>query len=455
MKVNLYKANNNIFFIALLTFSLVGYVVLGYFTVRSNFYQVFSLFGILFIAYYFLMIFTDKNKINTLILFSFIARLSLLFMVPNLSDDYFRFIWDGRILAHGHNPYLYLPIKISGTSFFIENNLTKELFEGLNSKIYYTCYPPVHQSIFGLSSFLFPDNILNNIVMLRSIIIIAETGTIFLLAKVLKVFKLKKNRVLIYALNPLVIIELTGNLHFEAVMILFLMLSIYFLFTENYLVSAFMLSFAAGTKLLPLIFIPLFIKKIGIKKGFIFGATVTITLVLMYLPFINQYLIQNIFSSINLFFQKFEFNASIYYFIRWIGYLSAGYNIVSIAGTILSLLALVTIICISSFCKIKNYISFFQCVVFIITTYFLFATTVHPWYIVTLIALSIFTPYRFAIVWSALCILSYYAYRTLPVKENLWLISIEYIIVAFYFIYEYRKNHFSNLKSIPQNNFQN
>ena len=61
--------------------------------------------------------------------------------------------------------------------------------------------------------------------------------------------------------------------------------------------------------------------------------------------------------------------------------------------------------------------------------YYFTTTTMHPWYIATLIILSIFTKYRFPIVWSLMVILSYQAYANTPWKENLWFVGLEYIIV--------------------------
>jgi len=56
-------------------------------------------------------------------------RVLLLFAPPLLSDDYFRFAWDGRLLAQGFNPYLYLP----STVINAVPGLDEPLFQRLNS----------------------------------------------------------------------------------------------------------------------------------------------------------------------------------------------------------------------------------------------------------------------------------------------------------------------------------
>ena len=73
---------------------------------------------------------------------------------------------------------------------------------------------------------------------------------------------------------------------------------------------------------------------------------------------------------------------------------------------------------------------------FALTFYYFTATTVHPWYIATLLILGVFTNYKFPLIWSAVIILSYLAYANADNKENLWLIGLEYTMVYGFFIYE-------------------
>ncbi|MEO5570757.1 MAG: hypothetical protein ABIT08_04905 [Bacteroidia bacterium] len=426
--------------------SVTAYLWLGYFTARNNFYQLIFLFGILFSVYFIFLKYKEQfTDLKWLVGVAILFRVILLFQIPNLSDDYFRFIWDGRILAHGYNPFLYLPNEINATTFFKTNNLTQELFNGLNSKNYYTCYPPVHQLVFGISVWLSPSSILGSIIVMHVIILLAEIGTMVLLIKLLTQLGMKKNLFVIYAFNPLVIAELTGNLHFEAIVIFFLLLSIYFLVKQKILFSATAFSLAIGTKLLPLIFLPLLIKKLGWKKGMLFSIISFAILSLMFLPFLNIDLIINFSSSINLYFQKFEFNASFYYLVRWLGYQITGYNIIAQAGIILSALTFFSITTLAIFRRKTDWMNLLRAMLFSATIYFLFATTVHPWYITTLILFSVFSNYKYPILWSFLIPLTYITYQTVPYHKNLWFVAVEYILVAFVFIKDFSNQHTNKL----------
>lgn len=420
--------------------SAITYLCLGYFTERSNFLQLISLFGILFAIYFLLLKYKERfTEMKWIMGIAIILRLLFLFVTPNLSDDYFRFIWDGRLFSHGNNPFLYLPSEINGAAFSNENNLTQELFNGLNSKNYYSCYPPVHQLFFGISTLISPNNILGSIIAMRLFIILAEIGTIILLIKLLKHFRMKENLFMIYAFNPLVIVELTGNLHFEGIVIFFLLLAFYLLNQNKIFLSAFSFSFAIGTKLLPLIFIPLLILKIGWKRGVVYSLLSFGILTMMFLPFLSRELLNNFFSSINLYFQKFEFNASIYYIVRWFGYIESGYNIIAKAGIVLSAISFISLLLISIFQRKKDWHNIFQSLLFSLTIYLSLSTTVHPWYIITLIMLCIFTDYRFPVLWSVLAILSYYTYHIFPHEENMWLVGCEYLLVGFFLFLEWKK----------------
>jgi alpha-1,6-mannosyltransferase len=409
--------------------SLFGYIWIGYGAVRSDFGQLVVLFGFLS-GLYILALHRKVFDVGfpLIIVSAMLLRVSLMFMTPNLTDDYFRFIWDGLLFAHGYNPYLILPSQFIHSSHTV-TGITSSLYAGINSPNYYTVYPPVCEFIFGLSAKLAGGNILGNIIIIRLAILLAEFGVIIFLHRLASKLNILPNAVALYAFNPLVIIELTGNLHLEAVMLLFLVLSIYLLVLRKQLYAAASFGLAVGVKLLPLIFLPLLIKRLGLAKSVLFYAIVGATLVVLFLPFYSVDLIPNFLSSLRLYFQTFEFNASLYYVIRCIGYQFVGYNIIATLGTALAIAAFITIVTIAVTEKTVTWLSLFQAMLMCLTAYFLLATTVHPWYITSLVLMSVFTSYRCPIVWSVVIILSYAAYRTVPYSENLWLVAVEYIAV--------------------------
>ncbi len=439
---------NKIVFYLLIILSAIGYYWLCYQTKRENFYQVFGLYSFLFVAYYFLTHFFLVTNFKYLLIAGFSFRMLLLFSVPNLSDDVYRFIWDGRLAANGINPFTYLPSEIIRLTPV--PGITKALFMHLNSPNYFTIYPPVLQGIFLLVAKLFPVNVFAAIVFMKGIIVMVELGTFYLVIQLLKNLSLPKHLSLLYFLNPLVITELTGNLHFEGVMVFFVLLSFLFLLKNNCQLSAVSLGLGIATKLIPVLFLPLIINKLGWRKGLFYLAIAGFITLALFAALFDLETMRHMLNSVDLFIRHFEFNASIYYLVRYIGTLTKGYNIIAIAGPTLILLSAL-IICVISF-KEKKFASqlLFTKGLFVITAWYLFSTTIHPWYICLPVAVSIFTQYRYAIIWSYVTTLSYYAYQSNLVKESLWLIAFSYLILAaFAFLELWNKN---NLKDISQQN---
>ncbi|MFC5269820.1 hypothetical protein [Adhaeribacter terreus] len=404
--------------------SALAYLALGYTVPRENFLVLTGLFGLLFGIYFYTL--RSEISLKTGLTFAFLFRLLLLFSVPALSDDYFRFLWDGRLIAAGENPFLHLPDFYAAGSFRQIPGLDEILFNGLNSPHYFSVYPPVCQFIFALPTIIDPGNNLLGIMLMRGFILLAEAGSVWLLLKLLKTVELEAKKVLWYALNPLVIMELTGNLHFEALMIFFSLLAFYFYDQKRYHFSAISLALAVCSKLLPLIILPFLFKRLGLKQWIIFCAITGFTCVLLFLPFVNSELIAHFSNSLNLYFQKFEFNASVYYLLREIGWYFYGYNQIANLGPLLSFITFCTVIGLAFRENKPVFTELPKLFLLALTVHFLLATIVHPWYITTLVALSVLANSRYAIVWSALAILSYSAYQTKAYTENPWLLMFEY-----------------------------
>ncbi|MER2997715.1 glycosyltransferase 87 family protein [Pontibacter populi] len=428
--------------------SAVMYAALGYAMPRDNFAQLVLLFAVCFAGYVYVV--NQRVPLWHGIAAAIFFRLILLPATPLLSDDYFRFIWDGRLLSAGINPYLYLPGYFVQEGATIVSGINEALFQRLNSPNYYSVYPPVAQAVFWLSAKLSPYSITGSIVVIRVIILVAEVLNIFLLLRLLRKMGLSDGHVLLYALNPLVILELTGNLHFEALMIFFVLLGLYQLFYQRVVWAGCAFGLAVGVKLLPLLFLPFMWRKLGTRQFFYFLTAVGLTLIVVSFPLINLEVIQHIATSVNLYFQRFEFNASVYYLLRWVGLQLTGYNQIAIIGPLLSLATFAIVVPMAAVKKLGSVRRLAGYMAAALTVFLLLATTVHPWYITTLVALTTLSAFRFAVVWSGLAILSYSAYRTSIYSEDTALIMLEYTIVMLWllvevYLYRQRRSH-ANLK---------
>ncbi len=431
------KANNNRNkLIFLLASSCLLYITNAYLVQRTDHFALFSSFICLFLLYLITVKIADNDKlIRVAIIGSIVIRLCLFFSIPNLSDDFYRFIWDGRLISSGENPFSHPP------SYYIANPEENpighdlDLYKELNSQIYFTIYPPVLQFIFWIPAY-FSASIFGSVIVMRLFIIAAELGTLLMMISILKKYQLPPNNILYYALNPLVILELTVNLHYEAVMIFFLMVSIWYLRQNNRPWSSLAFGMAISSKLIPLIFIPLFIKRIGFLRSFWFVLIATVLCSILFFPLMSIDLINGMRSSISLYFLKFEFNASLYYLLREVGYWVKGYNIIQTLGPYLAMGAFLSIV-VYSIKEYRSRVNIATAMMFSYCIYILWATTVHPWYITPVVALSVFSTFRFPIVWSFLVFLTYAGYDQIGFNENLWIVAIEYSFAMGYFLWEF------------------
>ena len=296
-------------------------------------------------------------------------------------------------------------------------------------------------------------SILWSIVVLRLQIILADIGIIYFGKKILEKLNIPIHHIFLYALNPFIIIELTGNLHFESVMLFFLVWSLYVLLQRKWIWAALIFGLSVSVKLIPLLFLPLFYqwftkdkKTTGIFKFLSFNAIIIGLNVLLFLPFLSSNLLSNYLDSVGLWFQNFEFNASIYYIAREIGTQFRGYNEIAIIGKILPVFTIIFLAIITFFRKNNSPQQLLTALLFGLSFYYFMATTVHPWYIASLVLLSVFTKYRYPIVWSVVIILSYQAYANNPWQENSWFILLEYLLVygvLFWEIIKLKRNSLS------------
>lgn len=436
----------------LVLFSIIIYVFLAYQIERTDYLLLLLSWILLFAGYYFLV---QNQKITTKFLIgaAVVFRLIFLFTTPFLSQDFYRFVWDGRMLLEGLNPYLSVP----ETFITAENHPiqgAEELYAGMGTLNggNFTNYPPVNQFFFYLGALVSKGSLFGNIVAFRVFILLADLGIIALGTKILKEVNLPEKNIYWYALNPFIIIEMTGNLHFEPVMLFFLLAGCYFFMQKKWILAALFIALSVSLKLIPLIFLPLFLRpllhstsseailKKLIRTGGFYVLCIGFVL-LLFVPFFSEQFMANYMNSVGLWFRKFEFNASFYYLFREIGYGFRGYNEIAIIGKITPVITLVFVTWIAIFRKNEQHKVLLTSMVFAISFYYFFSSTVHPWYIATPLLLGAFTRYRFPIVWSFLLIISYQVYASNPWKENLSLIALEYVLLYGYLLFELKKHH--------------
>ena len=410
----------------------------------------------------------QKMSVKKMLLMGMTLRFIYLIFFPELTDDFWRYLWDGMLVAQGLSPYEMLPVNWAEAGL---PSAFGELLPFLNSPNYYSIYPPVLQFFFGLSAKLSEGDPLLFVIWLRGFILAAELGTMVLIYKLLKRWNMNTRNLMLYALNPLVVIEFAGNVHGEVFMVFFLLLSVWVASPnpskgggqapltppkgENGTTmqrldqrasspplwggvggGAVFFGLSVGTKLLPLMFLPFYIKRLGWMKTMVFSTIAIFTVALLYLPFWSMEMVPNVLSSVRLYFANFEFNASIYYVFREAGMLLTGYNEIATIGRMLSLLVLAIILLIAWRNKNTEMAGLPTVMLFAWFVYYAFSTTVNPWYVAVLAVFLPFTQFRFGLIWLMLVPLSYHAFGHSDYHENWWMLALEYVPVYAWMLFE-------------------
>ena len=332
----------------------------------------------------------------------------MLLTTPSLSDDVYRYIWDGHLINSGVNPY----------SFTVNSDMldiyTTPLRALVNNNWMASPYLPSAQLVFALIEFLFPQQIWA--FQLTTIAFDLSVG--WLIMDLLRRLGFHYKRVLIYLWNPLVILEFSHSAHIvDALMILLVLLSFWLLIRNQSKTSwgaPISLAAATLTKALPVLLLPVFIRRLGWKKLIIY-VLILVSISAVFAADAGWGLSGDqdgtgLFGTIRIYMNWWNFNSSIFHWLEVgiSGYQTPGGVPVELVGETPGRLArLITtgslgLICLATMWitwKIDRPGNIDQPSIFIkllrlatlpIGAYLLLAHTVHPWYAIFILPFLVF-----------------------------------------------------------------
>ncbi|HLV41998.1 MAG TPA: polyprenol phosphomannose-dependent alpha 1,6 mannosyltransferase MptB [Brumimicrobium sp.] len=418
-----------------LAFALILYfsalVYLNYGIEQTDFLQMFAVYIVAFTIYLYCIRMRQSITLKKWLWIALVLFLIPLIATPPLSPDIYRFLWDGELVTLGIHPYSFTPNELMKSEALVNSSeYMKFLYENTTdlSKDNYTIYPTVHQLYFLIPTVL-TDHFMTSLIILRILMLGTLVFGLKYLIKILELFKIPEQHIVLLILNPILIIEVMGNLHFEGIMLAWLFPGIYFLMNKQWVKSSLFWAIAINIKLTPLILFPFVLRYLGFKESLKFYFLTTLFSVGLLSVYMWSTVFWNFMQSIELYFNNFEFNAGVFYLFKWLSSFIVKGNPTLIIGPALSIIALLMILFIALYRPIKNDKTLLNRMMWGYVIYLLMATTVHPWYIVLPLGLAVFSVNLGVIFWTLLIMLSYGFYTFDNKVWSYLLIAVEYILL--------------------------
>lgn len=173
------------------------------------------------------------------------ARLALLPVTPSLSDDIYRYVWEGRVAALGHDPY-----RLSPRDGALAGLRDRAIYPRINHPELATIYPPLSIAGYALVARLSPT-----VWAMKSWVILHDLALVMLLLAWARARGANPLPVIAYAWNPLVLVEYAGSGHNDPTAMAWLVAAL--MWSERRPVFA-ALALVAGTltKLVPVVALP-------------------------------------------------------------------------------------------------------------------------------------------------------------------------------------------------------
>jgi hypothetical protein len=354
------------------------------------------------------------------VIFGVLFRLSLVRTTPVLSSDIYRYVWDGRVQAQNINPYLHPP-----SSETLAALRDEAIYPHINRPSYPTIYPAGAQLFFLLSRSIVGDSLRG----LKAILVFFDLLTMMLLMGLLKAHGLSETRVIVYAWNPLVVVEISQSGHLEG-LIVFLVVLAFFLHSKNRRTLGILsLACASATKIYPALLLPAFMNKgERLKRLLVFFSCI----LLFYLPYLSAR--EKIVGFLPIYFKSpYEnFNLGLKYFLMRV---CPGVDHFLLTKVFVGIVMAVAL-ALFFLPKGKEDVLRFSFVLMSLQLIFMPAA-LHPWYVVWLIPLLAFYPSPAWLVFSGTVALSYLKYVSKTGHMPTWVLIVEYFPLYGLLITEY------------------
>jgi alpha-1,6-mannosyltransferase len=325
---------------------------------------------------------------------------------PGLDDDIHRYLWDGRVQRLGYNPFEIVPsdpalaaLHTSETRTLNNPDVPSPYPAG--AQLFFRAVIAIHESIFAL----------------KLAFVICEIATVLVLLDVLRRSQESAHWILAYAWHPLLAADVAGSGHIDTVGVLLLVLSVAALGRRWRAIAAVAFALAVGVKLIPIVLLPLFWKRVRLRDGVLAAAV----LGLLYVPFLSWKRIP--VGSLGTYVQSFRFNDPVFAVLERVAAPQLVVGLAVLGGFLTAI-----------WMRRKSAALSPEAFAWPMAASLLGAPVVYPWYLLWLLPFLRSASTVPLIIWSVSIIPTYYVWhlRTIgrPWVVPDWILLLEYGCVA-------------------------
>lgn len=371
-----------------------------------------------------------KRRLAIIFGFAVLFRLTLVPHAPVASDDIYRYLWDGKVAAHGINPFEFAPEDPRLAHLESENLPAKVSFPEMR-----TIYPPLAQAVFLASHLLFGESVSG----LKLLLVLADVSAMVLMVLLLGRLGIRREYLLLYGWSPLPIMYFGLDGHVDALGIPFLFLMLLLFLKGRRVQGAVSLGAAVLAKLHPLFLTPLLFREAKGAGRLLLPAIPVLMLIVGAIVFLEPS--GGLYESLLVFGSRWEFNGSVFSLLQFLVGSNETAHLLCwglFTGWILWLTAIDR--------------PFLEKVFLAFLGFFVVAPVVHPWYLTWLAALLVYRWSLAVFVWLGLSNLSnivVFRYRSIGVWEDEPLVLfLEYVPFFVLLVWEITRGRFSREESL-------
>ena len=362
-----------------------------------------------------------RNYIYYLTAAIIILRVIFIPVHPVGSDDYYRYLWDGKVQANGINPYAYAPD--AKELAYLHSDVLPKYVNHANIK---TLYPPLTEILFYISYLISGESYLG----LKLLLLLFDLLTIYGIYLILKKLNINKKYLLLYAFSPLPVFQFFVDAHADGFGLAFIIFAIFFYLDNRKILSYILIGLSICIKPIGLLFIPLlFFNEKSISEKVKVILIPFIICAAMYIPYVFT---GSPFQALIKFTENWTFNGIMFDILN--SFMHNNQKVRLICGIIYFFIFIVIVLSKKDLLE-KIYLSIFLLLIF--------SPVVHPWYVSWLAILLPFVPRWSGIFYVSLVSLTAITdlnYQLSGIwKEYSVVLILEYVPVLVIFLYELLK----------------